>query len=178
MVQGIVVAILVSVAWIVLQNVLMHWRPAENRFLAMVLGYLVSLPLVYVVYRWLPQLSDGIAAAMRAEAPSMGLFHAYLVHLLLFLFYGECFYHVERSVTLRLLVEVLKHSDQGVPLDAIRQHYPVEEMIQRRLEVMRDRGLVEQRGDSWHLRSMGTLLARVGGASSWLFQIKPQHERM
>jgi hypothetical protein len=173
MAQGITVAIVVSFAWIVVQNLLMHLRPAENRFKAMVVGYLASLPLVYVGYRWMPPLFQA-----GAESPALGLFHAYLFHLLLFLCYGECFYHVERSVTLRLLVEILQHGDNPAPLQAIQGRYNVEGMIRERLEVLRDRGFVERVNDSWRLLFKGIMLARITVATGWVFQIKPQHERL
>jgi hypothetical protein len=178
MAHGIFVAVAVSLAWIVLQNLLMHFRPAENRFKTMVVGYLLSLPFVLVAYRWMPPLASSAAATANVESPALGLFHAYLFHCLLFLCYGECFYHVERSVTLRLLLELHEHRGEAAPLQAIQERYPVEGMIRERLEVLRDRGLIEGRGDLWHLRSKGTALARVTVAAAWLFQFKGQHERL
>jgi hypothetical protein len=175
--QGIVAAVIVSLTWVVIQNLLMFVHPAENRFRTMVAGYLFSLPLVLVAYRWLPPLPCFSVDGVVAEAPAMGLFHAYFFHLLLFFFYVQCFYHVERSVTLRLLLELMKHGDNGVPLQGIQGQYPVEGMIQQRLEILRDRGFVELRDGSWHLCFKGALLARVTVAISWLFQSKGQHER-
>jgi len=168
MAQGIFVALLVSIAWIIVQNALMHWRPAENRFSAMLTGYVLSLPFVWITYRFLPARDAGI------ESPLLGLFHAYFFHLLVFLCYGECFYHVERSVTLRLLVELLGHNS----LQAIQSRYNVEGMIRERLEVLRDRGFVEPVDDSWRLRSKGAVLARVTVILSRLSGVALQHERI
>jgi hypothetical protein len=175
MARGIIVAVLVSAAWILIQNVVMHPRPAENRFRAMVVGYLSSLPFVWLAYRWMPTL----APVSGAESPALGLFQAYLLHLLLFLCYGECFYHVERSVTLRLLVELLRHGDEPASLETIQSRYNVDGMIRERMEVLRDRGFVESAGgDGWRLRIKGKLLAGTTVFFGRLFQIKPQHERL
>jgi hypothetical protein len=174
MAHGVIVAVMVSAAWIVVQNLVMHVRPTENRFLAMVVGYLVSLPFVFVVYRWLPPL----APVSGTESPALGFFHAYLLHLLLFLCYGECFYHVERSVTLRLLVEILQHGDKPASLKAIQSRYNVEGMIRERMEVLRVNRFVARVDDSWRLLFKGQLLARITVAAAWTFQIKPQHERL
>ena len=95
----------------------------------------------------------------------------------MFFCYVECFYHIERSVSLRLMVELLKQGDAGAPLEEIQGRYPVEGMIQERLEVLRDRGFIELRNDCWHLCFKGQLLARVTVSVSWLFQAKGQHER-
>jgi len=175
--QGVFAAVVVTLAWVLLQNLLMFVRPAENRFRAMLTGYILSLPFVYPVYRSLPALGFVDAGGAATESPYMGLFHAYLFHLLLFFFYVECFYHVERSVSLRLLVELLKQGDAGAPLQEIQGRYPVESMIQQRLDVLRDRGFIELRNGSWHLCLKGELLAQVTVTMSWLFQAKGQHER-
>ena len=175
--HGIVIAVVVTAVWVLLQNLLMHVRPAENRFSAMVAGYALSLPVVFIAYRWMPPLSSSIADGLRVESPVMGLFHAYFLHLLLFICYVECFYHVERSVTLRMLLELRKHGDQGALLEAIQGRYSVEDMIQQRLEVMRDRGFLEQDGANWHLRPAGLMLARIVVFGCWLFQAKTQYER-
>ena len=165
--HGLFAALIVSAAWILAQNLLMHLRPAENRFKAMVVGYLGSLPFVYATYRWLPVCPS-------QESLAMGLFHAYFFHLLLFFCYGECFYHVERSVTLRLLVELLEHHS----VKNIQCHYNIDTMIRERLEVLRDRGFVEKRESLWRLCFKGLALARFTVAIAWLFRIKPQHERL
>jgi len=175
--QGVFAAVMVSFGWIFLQNLLMFVRPAENRFRAMLTGYILSLPFVFPVYRWMAALCLVDAGGAATESPYMGLFHAYFFHLLVFFFYVECFYHVERSVSLRLLVELLKQGDAGAPLQEIQGRYPVESMIQQRLDVLRDRGFIELRRGSWHLRFKGELLARVTVTMSWLFQAKGQHER-
>jgi hypothetical protein len=172
--HGLCVALIVTGGWILLQNLLMHFRPAENRMLTMISGYLLSLPFVFVLYRWMPPVSG----TAEPESFSMGLINAYVLHMLLFGQYGACFYHVERSVTIRFLVELLKYGDRGAAMDTIQSQYSLEEMIQQRMEVMRDRGLVEFRDGYWHLLPKGLLLARIAIVGSWLFQMKGQHERM
>ena len=86
MAHGILVGCLISFAWILVQNLLMHVRPAENRFGAMLLGYLLSLPFVWILYRWMPPLTPGIAAGLNREAFGLGLTHACATHLLLYFF--------------------------------------------------------------------------------------------
>jgi hypothetical protein len=167
------VAIVVSVAWILVQNLIMHVRPAEHRFGAMLLGYLFSLPFVFLAYRWMPGFTDTVTM----ESPTMGLIHAYFFHLLLFLFYAECFYHVERSVTFRLLVELLQSGPSGLPLQAIQSRYSVDEMVEQRLEVLRNNGFLKREGDIWRLRPKGLFLASATAALSWVFQSEAQYER-
>ena len=175
--RGIMAACVVTLLWVTLQNLLMFIHPAENRFRTMLVGYLVSLPFVYVAYRWFAQLPFPPGSPSALESPRLGFIHAYFLHLLLFFFYVQCFYHVERSVTLRLLVELLKHGSGGAPLTGIQGSYPVEGMIRQRLEVLRDRGFVQMQDGAWQLTFKGAVLARVTNAISWLYQAKGQHER-
>jgi hypothetical protein len=175
--RGIMAAFVVTITWIVLQNLLMFARPAENRFRAMLLGYLLSVPFVYVAYRWFVQLPFPAGSPSATESPRLGWIHAYFFHLLLFFFYVECFYHVERSVTLRLLVELLKRGPAGAPISGLQGSYPVEGMIHQRLGVLRERGFVEQHDGAWHLSFKGQVLARVTNAISWFYQSQGQHER-
>jgi len=175
LVHGLIVAVAVTFGWILLQNLLMHVRPAENRMLAMATGYVLSLPFVFVLYRWMPTVGGVMG---HAESFAMGLINAYVLHMMLFFQYGNCFYHVERSVTIRFLVELLKHGDRGAVLETVQTQYSLNEMVQQRMEVMHDRGLVEFRDGAWRLLPKGLLLARIAAIGQWLFQMKGQHERM
>lgn len=176
MVHGVAVAILVTLAWVLVHVAIMHVRPAESRIRAMTLGYLVSLPFVYAACRWLPMPAT-IAERAAQESQLMGLFHAYFLHLLLYFAWVECFYHVERAVSLRFLIEILRHPDETAPIDEIRGKYNVREMVETRLEALRDHGFAEQRGDTWHLKPKGLLFARAMQFSAWIFQSKGQSER-
>ena len=76
MIHGILIAIGISVAWIGLQNLWMHVRPSLNRFQPMLIGYLSSLPILWIALRWIPA---------SAESPWLGSIHAFVFHLLIFL---------------------------------------------------------------------------------------------
>jgi hypothetical protein len=169
MIGGLLIAVLVTAAWMLAQIGAMHIRPARNRLKSMALGYVVSLPFVYLACRW-------FLPAGAAWAP--GLLHAYVFHLLLFLFYVECFYHVERSVTLRFLMEILLRGEAGARLHDIQGEYSLDAMILARLEVLAENGFVEKRGDEWHLLAKGRLFATLMGISCWIFQSETQRERM
>ena len=171
MLRGIVAAGLVSVVWIVLQNVWMLYRPAEARLTAMGRGFALSLPLLFAVERILP------VEVPEAESPFLGPLQAIILHTLIFFCYAECFYHVERSVTLRLLIELLPYQASGATVDDIRSGYSQDDMVARRLTVLERSGFVQQRGKMWELTRMGLAYATVVEALSWLFQSQPQSDR-
>lgn len=173
MLHGLLAGGVSTLFWVAAQNVWMHIRPTPRRFHAIVLGYIVSLPLVFFVYRGLPvwwQPAPG-------EEPLMGWIHAYVLHFLLFAFYGECFFHVERSVTLRLLVEILHAGPEGADLEGLRCQYPVGDMIAQRLEVLRENGFVCLEGDRWLLLPKARRVVWFAILGNWLFRAAPQNER-
>ena len=174
--KGLLTAVVVTAAWILLQLIVMLFRPARNRFYAMLTGYLASLPLVYLVYRWLPLPEDAVTGT--AAHYGLGLFHAYFLHLMLFLLYVEMFYHVERSVTLRFLVTLLEAPDRSARLREVQQEYSLDDMIRRRLADLHQNGFIRDQAGRWHTRGKGTLVALVMSLSSWLFRSKTQSERV
>jgi len=174
MAQGIMASVIVTMLWISLHLLLIHVKPVKNRFMAMICGYLVSLPFIVPAYFLLP-----VEIVLRLEVSptpgGMGLFHAFLLHLLLFFLYAECFYHIERSVTLRVLVELNAAPARS---EEIQYRYPLDEMIEKRLEILQGEGFIERRKENWYNTGKGNLFAKVMIASTWIFQSKSQKDRM
>jgi DNA-binding HxlR family transcriptional regulator len=153
----------------------MHRRPVKGRLGAMTRAFTLGFPgtLVLVpIVRVLGRGWDG------GEHPAIAWIVAILLHVLLFFLFVECFYHVERSVTLRLLVELLEHPQRAASAEEIMRDYSVDDMIERRLEdLIRNRWL-EESGGRYRLTAKGRSLARVMSTSLWIYQNKPQNERL
>jgi hypothetical protein len=174
--RGLIVAGIVSAAWMVSHLLLMQRRPAENRFKAMTVGWLTSLPFIPLLYFFAPPCVCAQTAAS-GESIWLGFIIAGLSSLLLYFLFVECFYHIERAVTLRILIEILNKSARQPTLESIRSQYDVDDMIRRRLDVLRDRKFISRREDRWHLLPKGFLFARTMQISCWLFQCKGQKDR-
>jgi hypothetical protein len=175
---GVTIAVIVSVLWIGAQIYLAHLQPPRSRFKAMLAGYLASLPLVLGFYWLLPASFPNLWAwLIGAEHPLSALLHAFVSHLLIFFLYVECFYHVERSVTLRLLIEIGEHPG-GETAEAISADYNVDGMIVQRIEALNANGYTEQSGDRIRLLPRGRRFAAGARAFCWLFQSKMQDERL
>lgn len=172
--RGILTAVIITAVWITIQIIWMHIRPAQNRFNAMLLGYVVSLPFVIVAFEWLP----GLAAIPLTEPWGIGLFFAYFIHLLLFFLYVECFYHIERSVTLRFLVEILQRSPPGARMEQILSAYNVDNMICARLKALGENNFIEYWERKWRLQPKGARLAKVMRVSVWIYQSVSQIDRL
>ncbi len=174
MTTGILMALITSLIWISLQIIWMHIRPAENRFRAMLLGFLSSLPLLgFLLY--LP-VTHQLNAMISAEPFGLVVFNALLSQTLIFFCYVECFYHIERAVTFRMLIEIADHP-AGIPIHDLKQNYNVSEMISARMNVLRERGFVYEENGRWHLMPKGILFAGFMRFTLWLYSAKSQKER-
>jgi hypothetical protein len=179
MLGGIVIAVLVSVIWIATQIVLRRAMGSNNHFKAMASGYVVSLVLVYFSWYYLPAIFPGFWATLVGnENPTHSLFHAYVGDTLIFFLYVECFYHVERSVTLRLMIEILTHPGGNPTINEISKNYRLTDMIAERLAVLAAHGYITKCGNQFRLLSKGRRFASAVRLFCWVFQSKTQDERL
>lgn len=175
MAAGIATAMLVTALWVACHVLWMHVRPTQRRLLAMAASYAVSvpltLPMVHVCRQWWTPPAT--------EDPWLGVIHAFAFGLLFFLLFVECFYHVERSVTLRLLIEMSdRPPGRPVSLHGIEAEYNIDDMVGRRLALLGDRGFIEDTSGGWRLSPKGCFVARAMRASCDLFGSKTQDERL
>ena len=172
---GVITAGLVSGAWILAHIGWVHLRPAGHRLAAMTVAYLASLPFTWPAFRFVA----GWLQTNPAVSPGPGLTLAFLLGLLLYFLFVECFYHVERSVTLRFLVEILRRRSSGTAtIRNIQDNYSLEAMIGKRIELLRENGFIEESNGRWVLRPKGRRFCRLMAFSCWLFQSKTQDQRL
>ena len=175
---AIIASFFTFVLWIAAHLVAMHINPAKGRMSAMMKAWLISLPVLLVVLAILNHSDRLVAALNGQESALISWFYAFLLHLLLFFLFVECFYHIERSVTLRLLVEIQAAPGTGPSIAVIMKDYSVDDMIRRRLDDMERSGFVRKTGNGWILSPKGETLAKIMSFSCWIFQSKAQNERL
>jgi hypothetical protein len=125
MLIGLAIAMLASLALQAgLVAAIAAWRPAGNIYVTIVLVSLITAPLALTADRMLP------GQALDQD----GKLFLVLIHLAL----GGFFFHFmtlpDRSVTLRILVELLVAPGQALTADALGRRYSVRTMITSRLE--------------------------------------------
>lgn len=179
MLGGIVIAVGVSAIWIAAQITFRRAIGSNNHFKAMAIGYAISLLLVYFAWRYFPAIFPGVWANLVGnEHPLHSLLHACVANTLIFFLYVECFYHVERSVTLRLMIEILTYPAGNPTTNEISQHYRLSDMIAERLAVLVAHGYITKSGDRFSLLSKGRRFAAGVRLFCWVFQSKTQDERL
>ena len=177
MVTALFSSLLITIAWVSLHLLLMHKRPCSHRLSAMTKGFLLSLPLLFLFLFFLQHQPTLVLKLNGHEAPLMAYIYAFLLQLLFFFFFVECFYHVERSVTLRLLIEI-QEAKTSLKIEEVIEDYSLDEMILRRLNDLLTHEWVRKKGDHWGLTTKGQCLAKIMRFSCWLFQSHPQNERL
>ena len=125
MLTSLAIAMLASLTLqVVLVAAIAAWRPAGNIYITIVMVSLVTAPLAFMADRMLlGQVLD-----------RNGQVFLVLIHLAL----GGFFFHFmtlpDRSVTLRILVELLVAPGQALTADALGRRYSVRTMIISRLD--------------------------------------------
>jgi DNA-binding HxlR family transcriptional regulator len=174
MLTGLLAALLGFVLCVAGHLAAMHRHPTKGRLGAMTRAFALGFPATLLLVPLLRSLGgwDG------AEHPALAWIVAVLMHGLLFFLFVECFYHIERSVTLRLLVELLEHPQGAATGAEIMREYSVDDMIRRRLEDLVRNGWVEESAGRFRLTEKGRRFATVMRTSIWIYQSKPQNERL
>lgn len=175
---GVIAALLATLLWVTAHLVHMHLRPTRNRLSAMFRAFVASLPLVVLFTTLILRQADWRAGLAGAEHPALAYGMGLLLELLFFFCFVECFYHVERAVTLRMVIEIMDHPGGPPTLDDLVAAYPVDDMICRRLEDLQRNGFLVRDGEQWNLTGKGRLFAAVMRVSNAIFNSKPQNERL
>lgn len=175
---GALSAFVVFLLWASVHLARMHARPTPRRMAAMTRAFFVSLPLVPLFTWCLWRNPEWRLALAGFEHPVAAYGTGLLLHVLFYFCFVECFYHVERAVTLRMVIELFEEPGHAMPLEAMVAHYSVDDMIRRRLEDLRRAGFVKDEGGYWRLTRKGRLFAAAMRISSTIFHSKPQNERV
>lgn len=177
MATAFISSFLVTALWIRAHLLIVHQKPCEHRLKAMTFAFLCSLPLLFLFLFFLQQWPTVFLKLNGQENCFLAYIYAILLHILFFFFFVECFYHLERSVTLRLLVEI-HQSPKPVKVEEMEKNYSLDDMILRRLDNMLHNGWLYQKNGHWLLSQKALFLAKAMHFSCWLFQSKPQDQRL
>jgi hypothetical protein len=139
------------------------WRPSANIYVTIIIVSLLTAPLAVLADRFL------LGEALGRD----GRFYLMVMHLSL----GGFLFHFmtlpDRSVTLRILVEVLLAPGQALSTRALGERYGVKTMITARLEQLSAARFVEISGDQRIvLTSRGLAFGRFVTAGRTLFGIE------
>ena len=161
MVKGWLISLLLIACWIPIQICVFHVTSTRQRFRTLTLLFILTLP-VYLVCYLLTSPNLGFLPQRLVQTPfPLGLINGLGLHGLLYLTYVACYYYIDRPVTSRILIELLKAPNNELTLSEMKTVYGLKEMIEWRLGGLKDAGLVVEREGRYFLSSRGEILGRI-----------------
>ena len=159
MLKGLVLAGLLVGTWAVLQGTVFQLRAPRKAFASMVAWFLPMLPAYVLVSLLTPPDLGFLPERFSLAATPLGLLNGLAVLVLLFLTGVLFYYHADRSITVRLLIELARAPQQRLSLAQMQAVCGVEVLMQDRLETMALNGFLVLRDGRYHLAPKG----RLGG---------------
>jgi len=85
--------------------------------------------------------------------------------------YFHFYFGVDRSVSMRILGELVRAEGGTLSADEINRRYPQAGMIERRVGAMEQSGLLTRDGDRYQCTAKGQRLARLALFGKWLYHL-------
>jgi hypothetical protein len=144
----------------------------RKAFGSMVAWFGPTIPIYVFAYYWTPADLGFLPAGVVGIDWRLGLANGLLVHVLLFLTAGLFYSHADRSITIRLLIELARAPQQRLTLAQMQAMCGVEVLMQDRLDIMVRNGFLAQRGDRFVLTAKGWVGGSVGLAARSILRMK------
>lgn len=159
MLKGLILAGLLIAIWVLVQGTVFQLRAPQKAFASMVAWFAPMVPAFVPLYVLTPADLGFLPERFARAAPALGLLNGLAMLVLLFLTGVLFYYHADRSITVRLLIELARAPQQCLSLDQLQAVCGVEVLMQDRLDTMAMNGFLVRRGGSYHLAPKG----RLGG---------------
>lgn len=172
MLKGLLISGGLVLGWIVVQGMVLHVSAPRKAFGSMVGWFTPTIPIFVVLY-WVAPADLGVLPARFVGIDwRIGLANGLLVHGLLFLTAGLFYSHADRSITVRLLIELARAPQRRMTLAEMRAVCGVEVLMQDRLDIMIQNRFLEVRGERLVLTTKGWIAGGVGLMARRLLRIK------
>jgi hypothetical protein len=164
MLKGLVLAGMLVATWAVLQGIVFQLRAPHKAFASMVAWFAPLVPAYVLLYLLTPADLGVLPERFTRAATPLGLLNGLAVLVLLFLTGVLFYYHADRSITVRLLIELARAPQQRLSLAQLQAVCGVEVLMQDRLDTMTMNGFLVRRDGRYHLAPKG----RLGGLGGTL----------
>jgi hypothetical protein len=170
--KGLILAVGLVGLWALVQGVVFHLRAPAKAFASMV-AWFAPFVLAYALGYWLTPAHLGILPEpFVGIAAPIGFVNGLGVLVLLFLTGVLFYYHADRSITVRLLVELSRAPRQRLRLDEMQAVCGVEVLMHDRLHTMALNGFLEERDGRYHLAPKGQLGGLAGTVARRVLTMK------
>lgn len=172
MLKGLLLSGLLVTVWLVVQGVIFHVAAPRKAFSSMVTCFAPTVPLYLILYAVTPADLGVLSPQFVGTDWRLGLANGLVVHVLLFLTAGLFYSHADRSITVRLLIELSRAPQQRLTLAEMQARCGVEVLMQDRLDIMTRNGFLAARGDRFVLAPKGWIGGTVGLVARKILRMK------
>lgn len=169
MLKGCVIGFFCFIVFLFLHFIIFHKRKIKFRFLALVRIFFSLLPLYVLLYILIPYEALLIMPADPRLAPVVviGLSKTFnfllgiLIYLLLFFGYCQFYFIIDRSISVRVMIEIEKSRDKRLTPEQIKKLYSPDYIFSRRLKHMVDSKYIIEDSDAYKNLGKGRIVAKT-----------------
>ena len=172
MLKGLVLCGLLIATWLIVQAVVFHLVAPRKAFASMLAAFAPTLPLYLLLYVMTPADLGFLPSAFVGADWRLGLVNGLVLQVLLFLTAGLFYSHADRSITVRLLIELARAPQQRLTLAQMQAVCGVEVLMADRLEIMLANRFLIVQGDRFVLTPKGWIGGSIGLAARKILRMK------
>jgi len=172
MLKGLVLCGLLMATWLIVQAAVFHLVAPRKAFASMLALFAPTLPLYLVLYVMTPADLGFLPPAFVGADWRLGLVNGLILQGLLFLTAGLFYSHADRSITVRLLIELARAPQQRLTLAQMQAVCGVEVLMADRLEIMLANRFLIAQGDRFVLTPKGWIGGSIGVAARKILRMK------
>jgi hypothetical protein len=170
--KGLVLCGLLVTTWLIVQAVVFHLVAPRKAFASMLAAFAPTLPLYLLLYVMTPADLGFLPSAFVGADWRLGLVNGLVLQVLLFLTAGLFYSHADRSITVRLLIELARAPQQRLTLAQMQAVCGVEVLMADRLEIMLANRFLIAQGDRFVLTPKGWIGGSIGLAARKILRMK------
>lgn len=172
MLKGLVLSLLLITAWALMQGVVFHVASPRRVFKSMLASFAPTVPVYLLLYHVTPADLGVLSARFVGADWRLGLANGLIVLVLLFLTAGLFYSHADRSITVRLLIELARAPEQQLTLSEMQARCGVEILMEDRLDIMAKNGFLTTLDGRLVLTAKGWVSGSVGSLARRLLRVR------
>lgn len=169
MLKGFVIGILCFFLFLSLHVIIFHKCKIKLRFLALCRIFYALLPVYVILYMLIPADSLSIMPADLRITSTVVLGVSKMFNFLLgifvylFLFFGYCqfYFIIDRSISVRFMIEIDNSPQKALSLEELKKIYTQDYIFLRRLEHMVENGYLEFKNGKYINTRRGVMEAKL-----------------
>lgn len=136
MLRGIVLAFCCFIVFLLLHFGIFHTRSIKKRFRMLVIIFYSLFPLYLMLYLVIPEDAFLPVNELSEFSKMVALFNGMLIYMFLWFGYCQFYFVVDRSISVRVMIELENAPEKQLTPEQIREVYDLDDMLSRRLQHM------------------------------------------